>query len=130
MKITRESLKATLLEKNAAYGNSALEPVRVFSKASATEQILVRLDDKISRLVRGHHAGEDVFLDLAGYCVLYLIAQHYSAVLSPKTIDLVFDNLPDYGAPSLGLLTRPGVIEPPERASLLLLALLRGDRKL
>lgn len=38
-----------LLAKNAAYGNSALEPVRIFSKADPTEQIRVRIDDKLSR---------------------------------------------------------------------------------
>jgi len=59
-----------LVEKNAAYGNSALEPVRIFSKASPTEQILVRIDDKLSRLARGSAAGEDVVLDLIGYLVL------------------------------------------------------------
>lgn len=32
-------VEAVLLEKNAAYGNSALEPVRVFSRASAVEQL-------------------------------------------------------------------------------------------
>lgn len=63
-----------LIRKNAAYGNSALNPVRVFSKASAEEQILVRLDDKLSRLARGSAAGEDVLLDIVGYIVL-LIAQ-------------------------------------------------------
>jgi hypothetical protein len=61
-----------LLEKNAAYGNSALEPMRVFSKAPIGEQILVRLDDKLSRLQRGHAAGEDVIGDLLGYLVLLM----------------------------------------------------------
>ena len=63
-----------LVEKNAAYGNSALEPVRVFSRATPVEQILVRLDDKLSRLARGSAAGEDVVLDLMGYLVLLRIA--------------------------------------------------------
>ena len=63
------------LEKNAAYGGSALDPVRIFSTASTTEQIRVRLDDKLSRLARGHAAGEDVVLDLIGYLVLLLCAE-------------------------------------------------------
>lgn len=70
-----DSLKELLLEKNRAYGNSALDPVRVFSKASAEEQILVRLDDKLSRLKRGSAAGEDVIQDLMGYLVLLRIAR-------------------------------------------------------
>ena len=60
--------------KNQAYGNSALDPVRVFSKASVEEQLLVRIDDKLSRLARGHAAGEDVVKDLLGYLVLLRIA--------------------------------------------------------
>jgi hypothetical protein len=46
-------LCAMLLEKNAKYGNSALEPIRCFSRADPVEQIRVRLDDKLSRLMRG-----------------------------------------------------------------------------
>lgn len=63
-----------LKEKNKKYGNSALHPVRVFSKADAKEQIKVRLDDKISRLVRGTgDETEDIYLDLTGYLILYMI---------------------------------------------------------
>lgn len=66
----------TIIAKNAQYGNSALEPVRIFSKASATEQIKVRMDDKISRLVRGNGEGdEDATFDLLGYIVLLKIAE-------------------------------------------------------
>lgn len=64
-----------LIEKNAAYGNSALSPVRVFSKASTVEQLLVRIDDKLSRLARGTASGEDVELDLLGYLVLLRVAR-------------------------------------------------------
>lgn len=69
-----DALKALLLEKNANYGDSALRPVRIFSRASTVEQILVRLDDKLSRLSRGSAAGEDVVLDLLGYLILLRIA--------------------------------------------------------
>lgn len=67
-------IRRMLIEKNVAYGNSALEPVRIFSRADAVEQINVRLDDKLSRLKRGHAAGEDVIRDLIGYLVLLRIA--------------------------------------------------------
>ena len=70
-----DALKALLLQRNAVYGNSALDPVRLFSKASPVEQILVRLDDKLSRLARGTAAGEDVEQDLLGYLVLLRIAR-------------------------------------------------------
>lgn len=72
---TCDEIKQMLLDKNKAYGDSALNPLRVFSRASPSEAILVRLDDKISRLARGSAAGEDVILDLMGYLVLLRIAQ-------------------------------------------------------
>jgi hypothetical protein len=69
------ALAAMLVEKNIAYGDSALSPMRVFAKGiDAKSQILVRLDDKLSRLARGSAAGEDVILDLLGYLILYRIA--------------------------------------------------------
>lgn len=64
-----------LLDKNAAYGYNALDPVRIFSRSSPEEQILVRIDDKLSRLSRGSVAGEDVALDLMGYLVLLRVAR-------------------------------------------------------
>lgn len=68
---------AMLLRKNLAYGSSAFDPIRVFAKGlSALDQIHVRMDDKLSRLARGHDIdGEDTVLDLAGYCVLELVAR-------------------------------------------------------
>lgn len=69
------ALAEMLLEKNIAYGDSALNPVRVFSRGmDARAQILVRIDDKLSRIARGSAAGEDAVLDLLGYLVLYRIA--------------------------------------------------------
>lgn len=72
-----DEIKDLLLSKNARYGDSALNPLRVFSQSSSVEQILVRIDDKISRIQRG--AGllgedEDVINDLIGYLVLLKIA--------------------------------------------------------
>ncbi len=75
-----ESIALLLIEKNKAYGNSALDPVRVFSNASPDEAIRVRLDDKISRLVRGHAAGEDTLFDLIGYLFLLRIYETRSLV--------------------------------------------------
>lgn len=76
-KIAREcdAIKAMLLEKNRQYGDSALNPVRVFSKASTEEQLLVRIDDKLSRVAWGRDAGEDVVMDLVGYLILLKVAR-------------------------------------------------------
>lgn len=71
-----DAVKALLLAKNAAYGNSALDPVRIFSRADTVEQIKVRLDDKLSRLARGTgEETEDVEQDILGYLVLLRVAR-------------------------------------------------------
>ncbi len=70
-----DALKAMLLEKNRNDGDSPLSPLRIFSKVAPVEQILTRLDDKLSRLALGSNAGEDVVLDLMGYLVLLRVAQ-------------------------------------------------------
>jgi len=65
-----------LVKKNIAYGNSALEPIRIFSKADAIEQLNVRIDDKLSRVMRGtEYAGDNDIQDLIGYLVLLKIAK-------------------------------------------------------
>jgi len=72
-----DQIKSLLLEKNSKYGNSALDPIRVFSSASASDQLLVRIDDKLSRIKRGAGllaADEDVVDDLIGYLVLLKIS--------------------------------------------------------
>src|ERR1044072_5824457 len=42
-----------LIAKNQQYGDSAIDPVRIFSKSNPEEQLKVRMDVKLSRLVRG-----------------------------------------------------------------------------
>ncbi len=64
-----------LLEKNKKYGSSATKPTRVFSKLPPLEGIKIRMDDKISRIKAGAaDDDEDPILDLAGYCILYMVA--------------------------------------------------------
>ena len=74
-----DDIKELLIHKNRKYGNSALKPCRVFSKSSAVEQLLVRIDDKLNRIMKG--AGllandEDVVNDLIGYLVLLKIGMN------------------------------------------------------
>lgn len=71
-----DEIKSVLIEKNRSYGNSALEPVRIFSRANPMEQINVRIDDKLSRMMRGReYANEDTEFDLLGYLVLKRVAR-------------------------------------------------------
>ena len=73
---TCNDIRDMLLDKNRKYGDSALDPVRIFSRATPVEQILVRLDDKLSRLRSAQSdEDEDVIDDLIGYLVLLKIAR-------------------------------------------------------
>ena len=66
-----KSVAELLIEKNKKYGNSAIQPKRIFSKADTIEQINVRIDDKISRIANQQtNEDEDVELDLIGYLIL------------------------------------------------------------
>ena len=70
-----DSIEKMLIEKNRKYGNSALEPLGVFSQLSAKEGLLVRIDDKLKRIKNGslQKDDEDVINDLIGYLVLLKI---------------------------------------------------------
>lgn len=75
-----DEIKELLLEKNRKYGDSALNPVRIFSKADTLEQIEVRMDDKLSRIrTMDPSDTEDAFLDLIGYLVLHRVAKMQQA---------------------------------------------------
>jgi len=82
------ALAQMLIEKNRAYGDSALSPRRIFSRADPLEQIKVRIDDKLSRLInmRGDvdSMGEDVARDLLGYLILLMIARRRKEVAAMK----------------------------------------------
>jgi len=80
-----DTIKQLLLDKNKKYGDSALSPTRIFSKASAVDQILVRIDDKLSRISKGAGllaSDEDVINDLIGYLILLKIATNRNAAPS------------------------------------------------
>jgi hypothetical protein len=70
-----DEIKSFLIAKNISYGDSALEPVRIFSKLDTVAQIAIRIDDKLSRVSRGHEfPGDDTIDDLIGYLILLKIA--------------------------------------------------------
>ncbi len=67
-----KEIETLLLGKNKKYGNSAVAPRRIFSKASPREQLYVRIDDKLSRIETSglSDVDEDTLQDLIGYLVL------------------------------------------------------------
>lgn len=71
-----QEIQDLLMAKNEAYGNSALDPVNIFSKSTAVEQIKIRIDDKLSRLYHGKEYGdENTITDLMGYLTILKIAE-------------------------------------------------------
>ena len=72
-----KELQDLLVDKNSKYGDSALNPLKVFSGCNASTGIKVRLDDKLKRIA---NAGlvedtEDTLTDIAGYIILLMIAK-------------------------------------------------------
>ena len=65
-----------LLEKNAAYGDSALNPVGIFSRGNAVDSLCARIDDKLMRIKSKGitPSTEDTVQDLIGYLILLKIA--------------------------------------------------------
>lgn len=69
-----------LIKKNRAYGNSALNPCRIMSKADTLEQLYVRIDDKLNRLMNGSdYPGDNDIQDLIGYLILLQVAKKGTA---------------------------------------------------
>lgn len=71
-----DEMKSLVLQKNNQYGDSVLDPKRYFSSAPTDEQIKVRIDDKLNRLVLGNdslESDDDIIKDLIGYLTLLLV---------------------------------------------------------
>jgi len=62
-----------LLVKNNRYGNSALKPIRCFSKIDASQQINNRMDDKLMRIKNSEEERKNDFVDMTGYLHLKLV---------------------------------------------------------
>jgi len=77
-----DRLKETLQRKNADYGDSAFLPPLLTPELDANTAILVRMSDKIRRIIHleqnattiQNESLADSYLDLAGYAILRLIA--------------------------------------------------------
>lgn len=69
-------LYTMLMDKNKAYGDSALNPIGIFAQGNPEDLIRVRIDDKITRIknLKGKDT-EDPEMDLTGYLILLLISR-------------------------------------------------------
>jgi hypothetical protein len=76
--ITRvaDNNKKLLIKKNLQYGDSALEPIGIFSHGGAVASLGARMDDKLMRLKGQGINGDslDTLYDLQGYITLLIIA--------------------------------------------------------
>ena len=76
-----DEVKSMLIAKNKSYGDSALNPVRIFATSDNVEQLHVRIDDKLSRISRGgSFVGDNDIDDLIGYLILLKIARELNDV--------------------------------------------------
>lgn len=79
-----DSMKDLLIYKNNKYGNSALEPMDVFTRhvcdqnTAGLNSILVRLDDKLKRIQNADELRKNDVSDLIGYLTLLCVDQEWT----------------------------------------------------
>ena len=79
-----DSMKDLLIYKNNKYGNSALEPMDVFTRhvcdqnTAGLNSILVRLDDKLKRIQNAEELRKNDCSDLIGYLTLLCVEQEWT----------------------------------------------------
>ena len=71
-----EAMRDLLLYKNQKYGDSALKPKQIFYKGEATDSIMIRLDDKLGRIMANTDTTPRIndVADIIGYCTLLLVS--------------------------------------------------------
>ena len=76
-----DAMKDLLLYKNQKYGDSAINPKKIFYKGDSTNSILIRLDDKLGRVMSNTEEKPRVndVADIIGYCTLLLISMGVTA---------------------------------------------------
>ena len=72
-----DNFKEFLKEKNIRYGDSALNPPKIFSKLDAESQLCNRIDDKIGRIKNSSELKRNDVSDLFGYIALLMISKNW-----------------------------------------------------
>lgn len=72
------SIAKLIKAKNLKYGNAALTPINVFNKSDAKNSLLVRIDDKLSRIQNSKELSKNDVVDLYGYLSLLLINEGWT----------------------------------------------------
>jgi hypothetical protein len=83
-----------LISKNQKYGNSAIEPLGIFSDLSPEEGLKVRIDDKLKRIKNGSldKDDEDVINDLIGYLVILKMLQKNQKEKQKKLLNKIMND--------------------------------------
>lgn len=84
-----DGMKNLLLYKNRKYGDSAINPKKIFYKGDSTNSILIRLDDKIGRVMSNPDDKPRVndVADIIGYCTLLLVSMNVTSEDLKKFMD-------------------------------------------
>ena len=70
------SIAALVVEKNRRYGDSALDPVKVFARSiGQSDAIRIRLDDKLARIKNSGELRKNDIADIMGYLCLLCISE-------------------------------------------------------
>jgi hypothetical protein len=81
IELLMNNFKEFLKEKNRRYGNSALQPVNIFSSVQSGDQIKNRLDDKLSRIKQTTEQNvalrKNDVADIFGYVALLMISNDW-----------------------------------------------------
>lgn len=91
IKAVCDEIKDTLVAKHQNYGNSAFTPPALAPSVSVYDALMTRLSDKFSRLAtlnngepdRVGESVQDTIKDIAGYCILALVATDNIAIIEP-----------------------------------------------
>ena len=84
-----DGMKSLLLYKNRKYGDSAINPKKIFYKGDSTNSILIRLDDKLGRVMANTDDKPRVndVADIIGYCTLLLVSMGVTSEDLKKFMD-------------------------------------------
>lgn len=84
-----DGMQELLLYKNQKYGDSAINPKKIFYKGDSTNSILIRLDDKLGRIISNTEEKPRIndVADIIGYCTLLLISMGVSKEDLQKFMD-------------------------------------------
>lgn len=73
IQILFSNFKDFLQEKNKRYGDSVINPVKVFSKVEPENKACIRLDEKLQRIINSDELRKNDVADTFGYLALLMI---------------------------------------------------------